>query len=131
MRVDKYIWSIRILKTRSLATKTCKSNYVKVNDELVKPSRELKIGDIVSVRKEAIWYTFKVLDFPKGRVGAKLVAQYSEDQTSAEELQKLDILRTRVKHERPKGLGRPTKKDRRDLDDFSASWDDWDLEDDD
>ncbi len=126
MRVDKYIWTIRVLKTRSLATKACKSNDVTVNGEVAKPSKELKRGDKISVKKESIWYTFKVIDFPKSRVGAKLVKDYTQDQTSAEELEKLAILRAKLKFERPKGWGRPTKKDRRDMEEFTQSWEDWD-----
>ena len=129
MRVDKYIWAIRILKTRSLATKLVKNNDVKINGEVVKPAKEVSKGDEVSIRKQAIWYSFKVLDFPKSRVGAKLVSDYAKDITSAEELDKLEKLRARVKFERPKGLGRPTKKDRRDLEGFMDDWDEWDLDD--
>ncbi len=115
MRIDKYIWAVRIFKTRSLATKECKSNHVIVNDELVKPSRLLTIDDEIVVKKGPVFFSYKVLDFPKSRVGAKLVPEYVQDITPKEELHKLDMIREANRAVRDKGLGRPTKKDRRAL----------------
>jgi len=126
MRVDKYLWSIRFFKTRSIATKACKNNEVSIQDQPVKPSRELKLEEEIQVKKNSIFYKVKVLDFPKGRVGAKLVADYALDITPEEQLERLKMLNTKLKYERPKGEGRPTKKDRRELDNFTAQWDDWD-----
>tara|TARA_B100000780_G_scaffold166400_1_gene116454 strand:- start:125 stop:529 length:405 start_codon:yes stop_codon:yes gene_type:complete len=127
-RIDKYLWCIRVFKTRSLATHAVKNNKVLVNKEAVKPAREVKPGDIIQVRKQNIWYKYKVLATLKNRVGAKLVADYREDITPAEELHKLEMLRIRIMQDRPKGMGRPTKKDRRDMDDFRDDWSDWDEE---
>ncbi len=113
MRVDKYLWTVRLYKTRSLATKECKQNHVIVNEELVKPSRELKINDICILKKGPIFYTYKVLAFPKSRVGAKLVEEYVKDITPEEETKKLEMIREANKSARNKGMGRPTKKERR------------------
>lgn len=129
MRVDKYIWCIRLFKTRSLSIKVCKSNHVTVNGEVVKPAREIKKGDEISVRKNAIWLSVQVLDIPKGRLGAKLVADYAKDITSSAELEKLRAIQAKTRYERPRGLGRPTKKDRRELEEFIDHWSEWDEED--
>lgn len=131
MRVDKYLWAIRVFKTRSLASNVCKNNGVTISEKVVKPSREIKVGEIISVKKNNIWYSYKVIATPKNRVGAKLVPDYTEDVTSPEEIEKLNILKARIQLSRSKGLGRPTKKERRDIDEFTESlesWDDWDDE---
>ncbi|NQX92419.1 MAG: RNA-binding S4 domain-containing protein, partial [Flavobacteriales bacterium] len=117
MRVDKFLWAVRIYKTRTLATSQVKERKVKVNDELVKPSRELKEGDEIELRKGAVYFRFKVIAFPRSRVGAKLVEEYVEDHTSPEEIEKLEIIRMQ-KAERPHRTGRPTKADRRDWEKF-------------
>jgi len=96
-----------------------KLNKVWVNDEEVKASREVKQGDIIRVRKGPVHFSFKVIDFPKARLGAKLVSTYASDITGENELKKLEIIRLQYQDQRRRGLGRPTKKDRRDLDDFS------------
>ena len=113
MRVDKYLWAIRLYKTRSLATRECKQNHVIVNNDLVKPSRNLIINDEVIIKKGPIFFTYKVIDFPKSRVGAKLVEQFVKDITPDEEKHKLAAIREANRSERDKGLGRPTKKERR------------------
>lgn len=118
MRVDKFLWSVRKYKTRSLATKEIRKDKVAVNGEEVKPSREVKVGDAITYRKEGIEYSLKVLDLPKSRVGAKLVPDFITETTSSEELEKRDFMRMMQSLNRRKGTGRPTKKDRRDLDDF-------------
>jgi ribosome-associated heat shock protein Hsp15 len=89
-----------------------------VNSELIKASRELKTNDVITVKKGPIYFKFQVLGFPVSRVGAKLVMTYTKDVTSAEELAKLERIRLQQSFERPRGLGRPTKRDRRVLDDF-------------
>lgn len=119
MRIDKYLWCIRIYKTRSLAASQCKLNKVWVNDELIKPSRELKIGDVLRVRKGPIHFSFQVIAFPRARVGAKLVSDHAKDITTADELKKLELIKLQFKNDRQRGLGRPTKKERRDLDDYN------------
>lgn len=119
-RIDKYLWAIRVYKTRSEATEACKGGKVRLNGADVKPSRELKRGDVVSVRKGAVQYSYKVLDVLEKRVGAPLVAQYAEDLTPKEELCKLHAPVETIVLKRDRGAGRPTKKDRRQLD---SLWD--------
>lgn len=121
MRLDKYIWSIRVFKSRSLATANCKAGKVLINEALVKPSREVKIGDTIKVRKGAVYFSYKVIDLPKSRVGAKLVPDFCEDVTTPEEIHKMEVIRLSYQSGRQKGLGRPTKKDRRTLKDFYDS----------
>jgi ribosome-associated heat shock protein Hsp15 len=118
MRIDKYLWCIRVYKTRSLAAEQCRLDKVQLNNEQVKASRDLKVGDVLQVRKGPIVFQWKVLAFPTSRVGAKLVPTYAEECTLAEERQKLEIIKLQMTLDRPRGLGRPTKKDRRSLDDF-------------
>jgi len=118
MRVDKYLWCIRYFKTRSIATKACKEGKVRVNGDLIKPSREIYPTDKISVRKNQINYELIVLDTPKSRLGAKLVDIYRKDVTPKETLQQLDLLKYSQDYYRKKGTGRPTKKDRRDIDDW-------------
>ncbi len=118
MRVDKYLWCVRYFKTRSLATKACKKGHVKIDDSSVKPSREIFPADKIEVRKNQINYLIEVLDIPPSRVGAKLVSLYLLDKTPKENLEKLDLLKYSKEYYRKKGTGRPTKKDRRDLEDF-------------
>jgi len=116
MRVDKYLWCTRYFKTRSIATNAVKKGHVKVNDAIVKPSRNIYPMDIVSVRKNQINYVLQVLDLPESRLGAKLVDIYRKDITPKENLEKLDLLKYSKDYYRKKGTGRPTKKDRRDID---------------
>ncbi|GAA0727167.1 RNA-binding S4 domain-containing protein [Aquimarina litoralis] len=118
MRVDKYLWCIRYYKTRSIATKACKEGKVRVNGDLIKPSREIYPTDKITVRKNQVNYELIVLDTPKSRLGAKLVDIYRKDVTPEEALQKLDLLNYSKDYYRKKGAGRPTKKDRRDIDDW-------------
>lgn len=113
MRVDKYLWTVRLYKTRSLATKECKQNHVIVKNELAKPSRLLTINDEIILKKGPVFFTYKVIDFPKSRVGAKLVELYVKDITPEEEKNKLELIREANRAQRDKGLGRPTKKERR------------------
>jgi ribosome-associated heat shock protein Hsp15 len=119
MRIDKYLWCIRVCKTRSQAATFCKTDKVWVNQELVKASRELKIDDIIKIRKGPIHFSFQVMSFPPARVGAKLVSTFATDVTASDELKKLELIKLQFKNERPRGLGRPTKKERRDLDDYT------------
>ena len=116
MRVDKYLWCTRYFKTRSIATNAVKKGHVKVNDAIVKPSRNIYPMDTLSVRKNQINYVLQVLDLPESRLGAKLVDIYRKDITPKENLEKLDLLKYSKDYYRKKGTGRPTKKDRRDMD---------------
>jgi len=118
MRIDKYLWCIRVFKTRTLAATQCKNDKVWVNGELIKASRELKRGDVVQVRKGPIHFRYEVVDFPKARLGAKLVGDFMRDCTENSELEKLEQLKLQQKAMPYFGVGRPTKRDRRMLDDF-------------
>ena len=118
MRIDKYLWCIRFFKTRSIATNACKQGKIKIADAIVKPSREVYPTDIINARKDQITYKIEVLDLPPNRVGAKLVDLYRIDRTPKEAFEKLDLLKYSKDYYRKKGTGRPTKKDRRDIDDW-------------
>ena len=121
MRVDKFLWCVRYFKTRSIATEACKQGKVRIADAIVKPSREVYPGDKLVVRKNQINYEIEVLDLPSSRVGAKLVNLYINDVTPKEEFEKLELLKYSQDYYRKKGTGRPTKKDRRELDDWFES----------
>jgi ribosome-associated heat shock protein Hsp15 len=118
MRVDQYLWCIRLFKSRNLASTIWKKGQVKVNGQKVKPSREILPHDQIEVRKDQLWRTFEVLDIPKNRMGPKLVALYVIEKTdpSVFENQELQNLTGSIRRE--EGTGRPTKKDRRDLDEL-------------
>jgi ribosome-associated heat shock protein Hsp15 len=118
MRLDKFLWSVRYFKTRSIAAEAVKKNRVKVNGEVAKASREVVASDKITVRKDQIDYQFEILQIPKSRIGAKLVSLHIVDKTPKEELEKLSLRKMEQDYYREKGEGRPTKKDRRDLDDF-------------
>jgi len=92
MRIDKYLWSIRYFKTRSIATKACRKGHVRINNDVVKPSREVYPSDHIQVRKNQINYQIEVIDLPKSRVGAKLVSIYCVDKTPKEDLNKLEFV---------------------------------------
>ncbi|SFD32754.1 RNA-binding S4 domain-containing protein [Algibacter pectinivorans] len=119
MRVDKYLWCIRYYKTRTIATTACKKGQVKINDDVVKPSREVYPLDIIQLRKDQINYKIKVNDIPESRIGAKLVDLYRTDITPKEEFEAKELLKYSKDYYRKKGTGRPTKKDRRDIDDYT------------
>ncbi|HET8837960.1 MAG TPA: RNA-binding S4 domain-containing protein [Flavobacteriaceae bacterium] len=121
MRIDKYLWCVRFFKARSLATTACRQGKVRMNEAIVKPSREIFPGEKISVRKNQIDYLLEVLDIPTSRVGAKLVNLYMIDLTPKENLEKLDLLNFSKAHYRKTGTGRPTKKDRRDIEDFTSN----------
>ena len=118
VHIDKWLWAVRVFKTRSLATDACKMNRVSINGQLTKPSRLVKEGDVISVRKPPIEYSFKVLRVLNNRVGAKLVPEYMENVTPKEQYDILELQRLSRFVDRAKGLGRPTKKDRRDMESF-------------
>ena len=118
VRIDKWLWATRIFKTRTIALEECKKNRVIVNDVPAKPSRMVKAGDVVQVRKPPVTYSFKVLDVTSNRVGAKLVPQYLENITPPEEYEILELQKISGFVDRARGTGRPTKKERRELDDF-------------
>ena len=118
MRIDKYLWSTRYYKTRNMASEACKKGYVRINGKTVKPSREVYKLDEIIVRKNQINYELSVLDVPSSRVSAKLVDIYRKDTTPKEAFQNHELLQLNKNHYRQKGEGRPTKKERRDIDDY-------------
>ncbi len=119
MRADKWLWSVRLFKTRTQAADACAGGKVKLDGDNIKPAKELKPGDVVEMKRGPIHRQFKVLDFPKGRVSAKEVALYCEDITPETEVLKLETLKlVMTQGRRDRGTGRPTKKDRREMDDF-------------
>lgn len=134
MRIDKFLWSVRFYKTRNIAAEEIKKNRVSIGENVVKSSKEVKMGDVIKIKKNQIEYKIKVIDLPKSRIGAKLVALYVIDMTEKDQYDILKMRKSSQDYYRQKGLGRPTKKDRREMDDFSAGSsasemdnDDWDV----
>lgn len=119
-RLDKWLWAARIYKTRTLAADACKNGRIAINGAQAKPSRSVKVGDEVSVRKAPVTYTFRVLQTIEKRVGAKLIPEILENITPPEQYEVLEMSRISGFVDRARGTGRPTKKDRRALDDFNA-----------
>lgn len=119
MRIDKYLWCIRYFKTRNLATTSCKKGHVKINGQVVKPSREVYPTDKIELRKNQINYLLTVNDIPDSRIGAKLVDIYRVDTTPKSAFEAQELLKHAKDYYRKKGVGRPTKKDRRDIDEFN------------
>ncbi len=118
VRIDKWMWATRIFKTRTIAVEACKKNRVMINNVSIKPSRMIKTGEVIQVRKPPITYSFKVLQLTEKRMGAKLVPEYLENVTPPEQYEILELNKISGFVDRARGTGRPTKKDRRDLDDF-------------
>ena len=118
VRIDKWLWAVRLYKTRSMATDACKKGQITMNGANMKPSKMIKEGDIISVRKPPITYTFRVLKAIESRVGAKLVPEMLENITPKEQYDILEMSRISGFANRMRGTGRPTKKERRDLDEF-------------
>ena len=116
VRIDKYLWAVRVFKTRTEATDACKGNKVKVDGVAVKPSRPVKVGNTIEVRKGSVQYIYKVKALLENRVGARLVPEYAENLTPQSELDKLRAPVETFFLKRDRGMGRPTKKDRRDMD---------------
>ncbi|RZJ34171.1 MAG: RNA-binding S4 domain-containing protein [Flavobacterium sp.] len=124
MRVDKYLWCVRYYKTRNMVTEACKKNQVTVNGQVAKPSKEVFPSDRITFRKDQITRIISVLDIPQSRVSAKLVDIFRKDETPDEAFEHLELLRFSKEHYRKTGEGRPTKKDRRDLDMFGNDTED-------
>lgn len=118
MRIDKYLWCVRYYKTRNNATEACRKGHIKINGNAIKPSKMVFPNEKIVVRKNQVNYELEVLDIPKSRLGAKLVDLYRKDITPVEEFEKLELLKYSKDYYRKKGLGRPTKKDRRNLDEL-------------
>lgn len=120
VRVDKYLWAMRIYKTRSIAADACKNGRITMNGVQLKPSRTFKIGDCFSVRKGPVTFTYRILNLTENRLGAKLVPEYMQDITPPDQLELLELARMAAQSGRDRGTGRPTKKDRRDIESFMS-----------
>lgn len=120
VRIDSFLWAVRIFKSRSIASDACKKGRVTINGKLVKPARGVAIGDTIGVRKAPITYSFRVLQTAKNRMGAKLVPEYIQNVTPPEEYEILELQRISGFIDRAKGEGRPTKKDRRSIDEWNT-----------
>lgn len=118
VRIDKWLWAMRLFKTRSIAADACKKGKIMMSGQNLKPSRTIKVGDIIQIRKSPIIYSFRVLALTENRLGAKLVPEYMENVTTPDQYELLEITKISGFINRDKGTGRPTKKNRRDLDEF-------------
>ena len=121
VRIDKWLWAVRIFKTRTIATEACKKGRVSIGGVAVKPSRTIKVGDVIDVRKPPVTYSFRVLDLSENRMGAKLVPNFMENITPPEQYELLELIRISGFVDRQKGLGRPTKRDGRALRQFAEA----------
>lgn len=119
-RIDKWMWATRIFKTRTIAAEACKKGKVSINGSLVKPARMIKPGDIIQVKKTPVTYSFKVLQAIEKRVGAKLIFEYMENVTTPDQYELLEMSKISGFVNRARGTGRPTKKDRRELEEFTG-----------
>ena len=128
VRIDKWMWATRIFKSRTIAVEACKRGRVMIQNMPAKASRNVKLGDVVQVRKPPITYSFQVVGLIDRRVGAKLVPDYLKDVTPKEQLHVLENARLTGFVDRARGTGRPTKRDRRDLESFSADDSDGDFD---
>ena len=127
-RIDKWLWAVRIYKTRSIAAEACKKGHIMVRDKAVKPAFTIREGDIVQVKKSPITYSFKVLKCAENRVGAKLVPELMENVTPQEQYELLEMSRISGFIDRARGTGRPTKKARRDMDSFMDDASDFEFD---
>lgn len=133
VRLDKWLWAVRLFKTRTIAIEACKKGRVSIKGMPVKASRMIKIGDIIEVRKPPVTYSFEVLQISERRMGAKLVPDFMKNVTDPSQLEILELTRLSGYEGRARGTGRPTKKERRDLEQFTDEYsffEDWDLSDD-
>ncbi|MDD2511689.1 MAG: RNA-binding S4 domain-containing protein [Proteiniphilum sp.] len=121
VRIDKWLWAVRIFKTRTIASEACKKGRVWIGEAAVKPSRNIRAGEVIQVKKPPVTYSFKVLALSEKRMGAKMVPQFMENVTPEEQYELLEMNRISGFVDRQRGMGRPTKKERRDLDQFAGS----------
>lgn len=119
-RIDKWLWAVRIFKTRTIAAEACKRGRIMIKGGFVKPARMVKAGDVIEVRKPPIIYSFKVIQPIEKRVGAKLVPEFMENVTTPDQYEILEMSKIAGFIDRQRGLGRPTKKDRRELNQFTS-----------
>lgn len=118
MRIDQYLWFVRIFRSRNMASNACKAGKIKINDQIVKPSREALPLDIVQVRKEQLWRSYKITDLPLSRLSAKLVGLYQTEITDISMINHQELKGLSAKIIRDEGTGRPTKKQRREIDEI-------------
>lgn len=126
VRIDKYLWAVRLFKTRSLASEACKKGRVTIDKQSIKSSRVIKAGEVIDIRIPPIIRSYKVLATAEKRMGAKLTVDYLKDITSEDQLEMLELARLASSTNRSRGLGRPTKKDRRDIERLQQG--DWDID---
>jgi ribosome-associated heat shock protein Hsp15 len=129
VRIDKWLWAMRIFKTRTIASEACKKGRVIIGGIAVKPSRMIKEGDVVGIKKPPVTFSFRVKALTEKRLGAKLVPEYMENVTTPDQYELLEMNRISGFVDRAKGLGRPTKKDRRELEQFTVEEFDFDMDD--
>ena len=118
VRIDKWLWAVRVFKTRSIATDACKKGKILIQNVQVKPSRVVKVGDVIQVKFNPVIYSFRVLALAQNRMNAKLVPGFMENVTTPDQLELIELGNIAAKNARDRGTGRPTKKERRDIDDF-------------
>lgn len=118
VRIDKWLWAVRLFKTRTLAAEACKKGKVIVQNVQVKPSRNVKVGDVISIKKNPVLYSFKVLALSENRMNAKLVPDFMLNVTTPDQLELIELAKLAGQSGRDRGTGRPTKKDRREIEDF-------------
>ena len=118
MRIESFLWCIRVFKSRNAASQACKKGQIQVNGQVTKPSREVLPLDQLKIRKDQVWKSFEIIALPKSRVGAKLVPLYALDKTTPEEIAHLKLQQLAPGVKRDRGTGRPTKKERRDIDEL-------------
>ena len=121
VRIDKWLWAVRVFKTRTIASEACKKGRILIDNNSVKPSRMISVGEVVQVKKPPVTYSFKVLAIAQKRMGAKLVPNFMENVTPPEEYEVLEMNKLSGFIDRQRGSGRPTKKERRDLEDFTGN----------
>ena len=119
-RIDKWMWAVRIFKTRTIAAEACKKGRILINGSPVKPARMVKTGDVIQVKKPPVTYSFKVLQAIEKRVGAKIVSEFMENITTPDQYELLEMSKISGFVDRARGTGRPTKKDRRELEEFTG-----------
>lgn len=133
VRIDKWMWAVRLFKTRSIASEACKKGKILIQNTTVKPSRNVKVGDVICIKRNPVLFSFKVLALTENRMNAKLVNEFVENVTTTDQLELIELGKLAAQNGRDRGTGRPTKKERRDLDEFiePVYFDEdgeWDLE---
>ena len=119
VRIDKWLWAVRLFKTRSMAAEACKKGKILINNAAAKPSRTIKIGETIQIKRNPVTFSFKVLALSENRMNAKLVPDFMENVTTSEQLELWELSKLNASLNRARGTGRPTKKERRDLDSFA------------